>query len=422
MNKPQVVSVDALLSHFSEGQTPCPQEQPQQDFQVENQPRAAYIGSTALHLRGDVQVGQCKKRVRQCPSWNFLWVRGGGNLDNIHVRQCLSRTISESDNNWVEIFYGGGGTQTISKSDNVQVEIFCGWGEAQLGQCLSQTMSILDNIWVENFCRPGGGVTWTTSNQYQLTTAADKQSLSAWSSGCKTKEKETNQLVAGRFFHTFSRVVVCAQVPLESCPRKSKGHNCCSDWYRQPRKPFPDGSCQFLWSGSPSWKMKETELFLNSLRFHFTNNCDKFGSEISFLAFVTSSDWSDDHLSICRWFVGPWFAQKRWTGTCSKYFMLHSWGIPMVHRTNLWGQSGRGATLTCPEISISSLRGRGRPPVPWILKSRHCDLVWPEDSHVVWCRKTQTAWTSTRQAIPALKIFTRVLHQHRCRVAWLYLL
>ncbi len=39
------------------------------DFQVENQPRAAYIGST--HLRGDVPPGQC-------PSWKFLWAGGRG--------------------------------------------------------------------------------------------------------------------------------------------------------------------------------------------------------------------------------------------------------------------------------------------------------------------------------------------------------
>ncbi len=30
-------------------------------IKVETQPRAAYIGSTALHLSGDFQVGQCKK-------------------------------------------------------------------------------------------------------------------------------------------------------------------------------------------------------------------------------------------------------------------------------------------------------------------------------------------------------------------------
>ncbi len=87
-------------------------------FQVEeNQPRATYIGSTALHLRGVLMICQPSK------IWKFL--------------------TSKFFASW-----------TVSKLGNVQVEIFCGQGGG-----LTRTMSKLDSIQVENFCWRNG-VDW----------------------------------------------------------------------------------------------------------------------------------------------------------------------------------------------------------------------------------------------------------------------
>ncbi len=72
------------------------------DFQVENQPLAAYIGRTAL-------VPIC-----QCPSQEMsqlkIFCKGGGvtwtmsKLDNVQVGQCLSWIMSK-----LKIFFAGRG-------------------------------------------------------------------------------------------------------------------------------------------------------------------------------------------------------------------------------------------------------------------------------------------------------------------------
>ncbi len=70
------------------------------DFQVENQPRAAYIGRTAL-----VPIYQYPSQ-KMSELKNFC--RGGGNLDN--VQDTLTRTMSE-----LEKFAKQGVSQTMSK-------------------------------------------------------------------------------------------------------------------------------------------------------------------------------------------------------------------------------------------------------------------------------------------------------------------
>ncbi len=55
------------------------------EFQVENQPRAA-IGSTALHLRGGLQVGQCPSRTMS--KLKISVDMGGDKPDNVLLGHC----------------------------------------------------------------------------------------------------------------------------------------------------------------------------------------------------------------------------------------------------------------------------------------------------------------------------------------------
>ncbi len=74
----------------------------------------------------DTNVGIALGPGQNC----FIVSWGGGNSDNVKVRQCLGQTMSE-----LKFAMGGGGvTQTMSESDNVQVVKFAVGGNSESHQ------------------------------------------------------------------------------------------------------------------------------------------------------------------------------------------------------------------------------------------------------------------------------------------------